>query len=153
MRTNYLDKTRWNSFRPRKWAMFLSFHLSKSDVKAHCILSESMCSAWITYKNMCITCFPLANPRELLFRLSMLKTCMMYSYSPLHRFKPSSKIILLIFPRRYFFCGSFMLFLLCVCYAFVRVCLLLPCGHLLGKGWPLGSRLWCLIVSLLLSHW
>ena len=26
------------------------------------------------------------------------------------------------------------------------------CGHLLGKGWPLGSRLWCLTVSLLLSH-
>ena len=37
-------------------------------------------------------------------------------------------------PRRYFFCGSFMLFLLCVCYVFVRVCLLLSCGHLLGKG-------------------
>ena len=35
----------------------------------------------------------------------------------------------------------------------VYVCLLMPCGHLLGKGWPLGSRLWCLIVSLLLSHW
>ena len=30
---------------------------------------------------------------------------------------------------------------------------ILPCGHLLGKGWPLGSRLWCLTVSLLLSHW
>ena len=28
-----------------------------------------------------------------------------------------------------------------------------PCGHLLGKGWPLGSRLWCLAVSLSLSHW
>ena len=27
------------------------------------------------------------------------------------------------------------------------------CGHLLGKGWPLGSRLWCLTVSLSLSHW
>ena len=40
-----------------------------------------------------------------------------------------------------------------VCYAFVRVCFLMACGHLLGKGWPLGSRLWCLIVSLLLSHW
>ena len=51
-----------------------------------------------------------------------------------------------------FFCGSFMLFLSCVCYAFVRVCLLMPCGHLLGKGGPLGSRMWCLIVSLLLSH-
>ena len=29
----------------------------------------------------------------------------------------------------------------------------MPCGHLLGKGWPLGSRLWCLIVTLSLSHW
>ena len=26
-----------------------------------------------------------------------------------------------------------MLFLVCICYAFVCVCLLLPCGHLLGK--------------------
>ena len=40
--------------------------------------------------------------------------------------KPSSKIFLLTLPRRYFFCGSFMLFLSCVCYAFVHVCLLLP---------------------------
>ena len=31
--------------------------------------------------------------------------------------------------------------------------LLLPCGHLLGKGWPLGPRLWCLIVKLSLSQW
>ena len=29
----------------------------------------------------------------------------------------------------------------------------MPCGHLLGKGLPLGSRLWCLTLSLLLSHW
>ena len=41
----------------------------------------------------------------------------------------------------------------CVCYVFVRVCLYVLCGHLLGKGWPLGSRLWCLTVSLSLSHW
>ena len=26
-------------------------------------------------------------------------------------------------------------------------------GHLLGKGWPLGFRLWCITVSLSLSHW
>ena len=33
------------------------------------------------------------------------------------------------------FCGSFMFFFLsCVCYAFVRVCLYVSCGHLLGKG-------------------
>ena len=33
----------------------------------------------------------------------------------------------------------------CVCYVFVRVCLYVLCCHLLGKGWPLGSRLWCLL--------
>ena len=46
-----------------------------------------------------------------------------------------------------------MLFLSCVCYSFVRVCLYVPCGHLLGKGGHLGSRLWCLTVSLSLSLW
>ena len=51
----------------------------------------------------------------------------------MNRFKPSSKIILLTVPRQCFFGGSFMLFLSCVCYAFVCVCLLMPCGHLLGK--------------------
>ena len=39
------------------------------------------------------------------------------------------------------------------CYAFMHVCLLMPCGHLLGKGCPLGSRLWCLILMMSLSHW
>ena len=46
-----------------------------------------------------------------------------------------------------------MLFLSCFCSVFVRVCLVMPCGQLLGKGWPLGSRLWCLIVKLSRSHW
>ena len=45
----------------------------------------------------------------------------------------------------------------CVCSAFVRVCLCVLCGRLLGGGggggWPLGCRLWCLAVSLSLSHW
>ena len=40
-----------------------------------------------------------------------------------------------------------MFFLSCVCYAFVCVCLSVPCGHLLGKGLPLGSRLWCITMS------
>ena len=44
-------------------------------------------------------------------------------------------------------------FLAFVCCALVSVCLYVPCGHLLGKGWPLGSRLWCPTVSLSLSHW
>ena len=46
-----------------------------------------------------------------------------------------------------------MFFLSCVCHVSVCVCLYVPCGHLLGKDGPLGSRLWCLPVSLSLSHW
>ena len=47
-----------------------------------------------------------------------------------------------------------MLFMSCHCYAFVHVRLFAPCDDLqLGKGWPLGSSSWCLIVSLSLSHW
>ena len=45
------------------------------------------------------------------------------------------------------------IFLSCFCYAFVRVCLLVPCSPLLGEGWPFGSRLWCLIVKVSLSNW
>ena len=34
----------------------------------------------------------------------------------------------------YFFVDILCVFLSCVCYAFVRVCLFVSCGHLLGKG-------------------
>ena len=37
-------------------------------------------------------------------------------------------------------CNFFLAFVNTL-YAFVCVCLLMLCGHLLGKGWPLGSRL------------
>ena len=61
--------------------------------------------------------------------------------APLNRFKPSSKIFYWPFQD-----GIFYAFVLsCVCYVFVRVYLYVLCGHLLGKGWPLGSRLWCLL--------
>ena len=43
-------------------------------------------------------------------------------------------------------------FLSCVCYAYVHVCLFVPCGHLVGKSWPLGSSLWCRIVMLGLHY-
>ena len=57
---------------------------------------------------------------------------------------------LLTVPRRYFFCGSFVI--LFVCLSCFHVCSLLPCGHMMEKGWPLGYRLWCLIASLSLSN-
>ena len=61
--------------------------------------------------------------------------------------------ILLTVPRRYFFCGSFVFF--CLVFAMplcrsVYMCLVVTC---LERADPLGSRLWCLTVSLSLSHW
>ena len=64
---------------------------------------------------------------------------------PVKCFTDRSKAVLLLW--------IVSVFLSCACYAFVCVCLYVPCGHLLEKGWPLGSCLWCLAVSLLLSHW
>ena len=65
--------------------------------------------------------------------------------APLNRFKPSSKIFYWPFQG-----GTSFVDLLCFCsvvclLCFVRVCLYVLCGHLLGKGWPLDSRLWCLL--------
>ena len=41
--------------------------------------------------------------------------------APWNLFKPSSKTFLLTVPRRCFFCGSFVLFMSCVCHAFASV--------------------------------
>ena len=61
-------------------------------------------------------------------------------------FTDRSKAVLLLWIFYYFFFQS------CVCYAYVPVCLNVPCCHLPGKVWPIGSRMWCLTVSLTLSH-
>ena len=42
------------------------------------------------------------------------------------------------FTDRSFFCGSFLVVYVS-CLACFLVCSLDPCGHLLVKGWPLGS--------------
>ena len=63
-------------------------------------------------------------------------------------FKPSSKIVQWPFHGG----ASFVDHLCYFCLVFGML-LLTPCGHLFGKGWPLNSRLWCLIVKLSLSHW
>ena len=65
--------------------------------------------------------------------------------APWNWFKPSSKIFYWPFQG-----GTSFVDLLCFCsvlclLCFVRVCLYVLCGHLLEKGWPLGSRLWCLL--------
>ena len=52
---------------------------------------------------------------------------------------PGIKVLSISYFWEFMFCS--VLCLLC----FVRVCLYVLFGHLLGKGWPLGSRLWCLL--------
>ena len=62
----------------------------------------------------------------------------LFKTHPVKYFTDCSKAVLLLW--------IFHVFVLsCVCYVFVRVCLYVLFGHLLGKGWPLGSRLWCLL--------
>ena len=64
-------------------------------------------------------------------------------------------VVRFFFCRIYFTDRSEVVLLLWIIFVFLlcfRVCSLLPCGHLLGKGWPLGSRLRCLFVFLSLSH-
>ena len=74
--------------------------------------------------------------------------------APWNQLNPSSKIFYWPFQGSTSFVDFFMFFFLSrVCYAFARVCLYVYCGYLLGKVWPLGSRLWCQTVSLSLSHW
>ena len=81
-----------------------------------------------------------------------IRICLFIDYI-INRFKPSSKIFYWPFHGGTSFVDLLFFFLACVCYVFVRVCLFVLCCHLLGKGWPLGSRLWRLAVSLSLSHW
>ena len=82
--------------------------------------------------------------------------CVLSSFATIWKRKREfQKNILLTVPRRYFFCGSFM-FLFCLVfamslYASVYMCFVITCWK--RADWHLGSRLWCLTVSLSLSHW
>ena len=61
-------------------------------------------------------------------------------------FNDRSRAVLLL----WVFCVFFLfVFAVSLC-ASVCVCLVVACW---GVGCPLGSRLWCLAVGLLLSHW
>ena len=71
---------------------------------------------------------------EMLIRRQILDMyCLPLSHKKYARFKPSSKIFYRPFQGGTLFV-DLLFFLSCVCYAFVRVCLYVPCGHLLGKG-------------------
>ena len=68
---------------------------------------------------------------------------------PAKYFTDCSKVVLLLWIF-YVFCFFFCLVFVMPLHASVYLCLVVTCWE---KGWPLGSRLWCLTVSLSLSHW
>ena len=75
---------------------------------------------------------------EIAFFFLLFLHCWTGLSPPVKYFTGRSKAVVLLW--------IFYVFVLsCVCYVFVRVCLYVLCGHLLGKGWPLDSRLWCLL--------
>ena len=61
--------------------------------------------------------------------------CLFWSLSYVPFVFNHSKVVLLL----WIICVIYVLCLSCF-----HICSLLPCGHLPGKGWPLGSCLWCL---------
>ena len=64
---------------------------------------------------------------------------------PWNRCKPCSKIFLLTVPRRYFFCGSLVLFMACVCHTFAAAhCCLVVSWREKANILAL-SCLWCLL--------
>ena len=106
------------------------------------LVSWVRCGTWLyrflIFATLLLSCKPIIyvswSTSELRVRLA-----------PLNRFKPSSKIFYWPFQG-----GTSFVDILCFCsvlclLCFVRVCLYVLCGHLLGKGWTLGSRLWCLL--------
>ena len=75
----------------------------------------------------------------------LIKSELRVRLAPLNRFKPSSKIFYWPFQG-----GTSFVDLICFCSVLCLLCLcarlfICACGHLLGEGWPLGSRLWCLL--------
>ena len=103
------------------------------------VVLRSPALKWLTSGLLGVLCF-VSNPNS-----SWSTSELRVRLAPWNWFKPSSKIFYWPFQG-----GTSFVDLLCFCsvlclLCFVRVCLYVLRGHLLGKGWPLGSRLWCLL--------
>ena len=73
--------------------------------------------------------------------------------APWNLFKPSSKLFYWPFQGGTSCVDHLNVFSVFCFYAFVRVRLVVPCGNLLGNGWPLGSRFVVSNCELSFSHW
>ena len=107
---------------------------------------------WGWDRKICPSQSPLAITRPAL-RCQSVILGTDFSIPPTHLWWILINLELWLFQGGTSFVDLLCFFLSCVCYVFVCVCLYVLCGHRLGMGWRLGSRLWCLTVSLSLSHW
>ena len=115
-------------------------------VESFSLLYLLVISWFICSRRWCIDKLGVFNLSCSTWELSLrLARCETSSGPPVRYFTDRSEAVLLLW--------IFYVYLSRCCYAFVHDSLYVPCGHLLGKGWPLGSRLWCLTVSLSLFHW
>ena len=124
---------------------FCNFHSNWSvatSIKPHIIQWYVTLLMTSNYFRQCIAGYTVANLWRYPIRRHVTKAS---TLELLIYFMDSSKIFYWPFQG-----GTSFVDLLCFCsvlclLCFVRVCLYVLRGHLLGKGWPLGSRLWCLL--------
>ena len=97
----------------KRLTSWLLFVMSNREVVIFPLVSWLRCGCWLyrflifaIFLTFCI--FDLEHLTPLSY-LVVFEVCAQWNW-----FKPESKIVLLTVPRRYFFCGSFVLFLYCV---------------------------------------
>ena len=88
----------------------------------HFYMRKAICKLRLTAHNLLIETGRYVKPKNMPRSERICKNC------NLNIIENEFHFVSLIVPRRYFFCGSFMFLF------FVRVCLYVLCGHLLGKG-------------------
>ena len=127
----------------------LSFLMSNCDVVTFPLVSWVGCGVWL-YRFLIFSLFLIFMQAKYLCILILVWVGVgIDTVEPVWApdgmfYRPFQAVLLLWF---------IYVFLSCVCYAFVRVCLFVPWSPRLGKGWTLGSRLRSITVSLSISHW
>ena len=129
-------------------------------LRIRAVWSEPLLVAWVFYECLATdrTSFGVSKRKRMLHRLvgkqekSLFFSTLVFmsSWSILLSCVEHENFYNLRLNLYYFQGGTSFVDLLCFCsvlclLCFVRVCLYVLFGHLLGKGWPLGSRLWCLL--------
>ena len=124
---------------PRQYFFCGSFLLVMIHVDVCCVVVSVLCSLVVTCRERADLLAVMCVVFSCVLSLSQMCPCPA-RLAPWNWFKPSSNIFLLTVPSRYFFCGSFVLFMSCDFHAFapVHCCLVVTCwerAYLLALVW------------------